>query len=127
MKSTAIILVLLGLAAVACGGGPSYSVPTAPSYITTINAGIHVASCDREYDYVTVSGTLKNDTPVTIEFVELKVYLVKDGSVIDTDSTYAVGSEGLAPGETTQWEWMFGPNAPYIDQCGAKLLDYNIR
>lgn len=51
-----------------------------------------------------VSGTAINNSSKTVEFIKIKVAL-KDssGKVTNTVWTYAVGAEGLAPGETTQW------------------------
>lgn len=51
-----------------------------------------------------VSGTATNNSSKTVEFIKIKVAL-KDssGKVTNTVWTYAVGAEGLAPGETTQW------------------------
>ena len=39
-----------------------------------------------------------------VKFVEVKVALYNDGKVTDTDWTYAVGAEGLEPGESSQWK-----------------------
>lgn len=51
-----------------------------------------------------VDGTATNNSASYVEFVRIKVHLYNsDGKVIDTEWTYAVGAEGLAPGETTQW------------------------
>jgi len=60
---------------------------------------------DSNSSYKVAVGTVKNTGSVTIYFVQLKVSF-KDSSelVIDTDSTYAVGSEGLEPGESTKWK-----------------------
>lgn len=51
-----------------------------------------------------VSGTATNNSSKTVEFIKIKIAL-KDssGKVTNTVWTYAVGAEGLAPGETTQW------------------------
>lgn len=51
-----------------------------------------------------VDGTATNNSETYIEFVRIKVHLYdSNGKVIDTEWTYAVGAEGLAPGETTRW------------------------
>ena len=52
-----------------------------------------------------VSGTATNNSSQTVKFIKIKIAL-KDssGKVIDTVWTYAVGAEGLAPDETTQWK-----------------------
>ena len=52
-----------------------------------------------------VEGILTNDSTETVKFVKIKVSLYDDqGKVIDTTWTYAVGAEGIAPGESSQWE-----------------------
>lgn len=51
-----------------------------------------------------ISGTATNNSSKTVEFIKIKIALLDDsGNVINTTWTYAVGAEGLAPGETTQW------------------------
>ena len=120
----ALFALVILVATLACVSSPA---TTAPSYDETIKAGITVSECAIGNNYTTISGSLRNNTSVTLSFVKLKVFLENNGVVVDTDSTYAVGSEGLAPGETTQWEWMFGPNPPKSDKCGASLLDYRVK
>lgn len=51
-----------------------------------------------------VDGTITNNSDETVRFVEVKVALYNDGKVTDTDWTYAVGAEGLEPGESSQWK-----------------------
>lgn len=51
-----------------------------------------------------VDGTITNNSDKTVRFVEVKVALYNDGKVTDTDWTYAVGAEGLEPGESSQWK-----------------------
>lgn len=51
-----------------------------------------------------VDGTITNNSDDTVKFVEVKVALYNDGRVTDTDWTYAVGAEGLEPGESSQWK-----------------------
>lgn len=52
-----------------------------------------------------ISGTTTNNSSQSVEFIKIKISL-KDssGKVTDTTWTYAVGAEGLAPGESTQWK-----------------------
>lgn len=59
---------------------------------------------DSNSSYTIATGQVYNKSDKTIKFVTIKVaFEDKNGKVIDTDSTYAVGSEGLAPGESTKW------------------------
>ena len=52
-----------------------------------------------------ISGTATNNSSKAVSFIKIKIAL-KDssGTVTDTVWTYAVGAEGLAPGESTQWK-----------------------
>lgn len=51
-----------------------------------------------------VEGTATNNSETAVEFVRVKISLYdKNDKVIDTAWTYAVGAEGLEPGETTKW------------------------
>lgn len=52
-----------------------------------------------------ISGTATNNSSQTVKFIKIKIAL-KDssGKVVDTVWTYAVGAEGLLPGESTQWK-----------------------
>lgn len=56
-------------------------------------------------NYYEVYGTVTNNTLYTVKFVKVKVSMNdKDGKVIDTETTYACGDEGLKPGESTKFE-----------------------
>lgn len=68
---------------------------------------VYVSSVDSETlsDYYLITGSVKNNTDETVTFVKVKISIVdSSGSIIDTESTYAVGSEGLAPGESSKFE-----------------------
>lgn len=130
-----IVLCIAGSASLRAGvrssaGGsyqPRTAVPAAGDLLATIDRGLDVVTCTKDkYGYATVGGTLKNLTSSTIIFVHLKVVLKDGGAVVDTDSTYAVGGEGLAPGESTTWEWMFN-DAPAFEQCSAEVYEYKTR
>lgn len=52
-----------------------------------------------------IYGTVTNNTSSIVKFVKVKVSLVDaDEKVIDTETTYACGDEGIAPGESTKYE-----------------------
>ncbi len=58
-------------------------------------------------DYIYVTGSLKNNGTRTVSFVKVKaIYYDANMTPLNTDWTYAVGVEGLSPGETTQFELM---------------------
>lgn len=75
--------------------------------------------------YTVCTGTLKNTGKKTYDFVEVKgAFEDAAGNVVDTDWTYAVGSEGLAPGESTTFR-MSVPKNHTIRSCSVSILDYN--
>lgn len=75
--------------------------------------------------YTTCKGSVKNNGTRTYKYVEVKgAFKDSNGNVIDTDWTYAVGSEGLAPGESSTFEVSVPYNSD-IDSCTVSLLDYN--
>ena len=48
------------------------------------------------------------------------MFITSYGNVVDTDWTYAVGSEGLSPGESKKWE-------AYVDKdLSIKKIDISI-
>lgn len=56
-------------------------------------------------DYFIVSGTVKNNTSSTVSFVVVKIELIdRNGNVFDSDTTYAVGEEGISPGNSAKFE-----------------------
>ena len=72
-----------------------------------------------------VQGTVKNNSSSTVSYVKVKcAFMDNSGNVIDTNWTYAVGSEGLAPGESKKWEMMVSYDRK-IDKCRATILDFN--
>lgn len=75
--------------------------------------------------YMYVEGTLKNNSDTTVYYVKIKVsFKDSSGAVIDTDWTYAVGSEGLAPGESCKWDVMQS-NDSRVTSCGASVIDFD--
>ncbi len=76
-------------------------------------------------NYYYAEGTVKNNSSSTVSYVKVKcAFMDSAGNVIDTDWTYAVGSEGLAPGESKKWEMMVSYDRK-IDKCRATILDFN--
>ncbi len=76
--------------------------------------------------YTVCVGTVTNTGNRTYEFVKVKGSFKDDysGNVIDTDWTYVVGSEGLAPGESKTFR-MSVPKDYDIDSCSISILDYD--
>ena len=55
--------------------------------------------------YSILEGSITNNGFQTVYFIKIKVqFMERNGKTIDTNWTYAVGSEGLAPGETTKFK-----------------------
>ena len=84
---------------------------------------------DKNMDYSNgkylITGTVKNTTGRTVYFVKVKVYLFdKDDNVLNTDSTYAVGDEGLAPGESSTFK-CYIDKVEGTEKYNAKVYDYS--
>ena len=76
---------------------------------------ISSVSLDHGYSMTTVDARITNNGNKTYSFVKVKGSFENSyGTVLDTDWTYAVGAEGLAPGESATFSM-------YVD------LDYSIR
>ncbi len=77
--------------------------------------------------YTIVEGTIKNTSLYnTYRFVEVKgAFKDYSGDTVETDWTYAVGSEGLSPGESTTFR-MSVDQSYGIEDCEVTLLDYDV-
>ncbi len=75
--------------------------------------------------YTICTGSVKNDGNKTYKFVTLKGSF-KDarGNVVDTDWTYGVGAEGLAPGESTTFRLSVPKNYDIVS-CSVSIMDYD--
>lgn len=77
-------------------------------------------------NYTTCTGRVKNTGNATYEYVKVKgAFKDISGNVVDTDWTYAVGSEGLGPNESTTFS-LSVPKNTYIKTCSVSLLDYDV-
>ena len=95
--------------------------PPVYSYELRIS-GVTISSSS---SYTTAEGTLTNNSDQTVSFVKIKgSFETSTGTVIDTDWTYAVGTEGLAPGESTKWH-MSVPKDYSIKTCKVTILDFD--
>ena len=75
--------------------------------------------------YTKCTGTLTNEGDRTYRFIQIKgAFRDIFGKVVDTDSTYAAGGEGLAPGESTTFE-MFVDENSLIKSCQVSVFDYD--
>lgn len=84
---------------------------------------IDTVSSNSSYSYCT--GSVKNNGTKTYKFVKVKAAF-KDSAddVVDTDWTYVVGDEGLAPGEASTFKVSVPKNSK-IRSCEVSLLDWD--
>ncbi len=99
----------------------SSSTTSYESYRTAL-----VISGIRVYDnssYTICTGTVTNNGTGTYDYVKVKgSFKDSSGSVLDTDWTYAVGAEGLAPGESTTFRLSIAKNSKVTD-CSVSFMD----
>lgn len=77
-----------------------------------------------EYSFTYAEGSLTNNSDSTVRFVKVKgAFKDRSGRVIDTDWTYAVGSEGLGPGESCKWKMSVEKDLS-IKDCDVSIMDY---
>lgn len=72
--------------------------------------------------YTICEGKLTNNGSKKYEFIKLKgAFSDSSGTVLDTDWTYAVGSEGLSSGETTTFRLSVSKNRD-IEECKVTFM-----
>lgn len=72
--------------------------------------------------YCVCTGTVTNSGSRTYSFVKVKgAFKNSSGTVLDTDWTYAVGAEGLAPGESSAFRMSVDKNYRITD-CSVTLM-----
>ena len=99
----------------------------ADSISSNATLDLRFSNIDIEHNssYTVVTGTVTNNGTHTYKFVEIKgSFESSAGTVIDTDWTYAVGSEGLAPGESTTFRMSVTKNY-LITDCDISIIDYD--
>ena len=75
--------------------------------------------------YTIAEGTITNNSSQTVSYVRIKgAFETSSGTVVDTDWTYAVGSEGLAPGESCKWRMSVSKDNS-IKDCTVTILDFD--
>lgn len=93
--------------------------------ISSSDLKISGVRCSNNSVYTVADGIITNNGDVTVRFVEIKgSFKDSSGNVVDTDSTYAVGSEGLAPGESCKWHMSVDKDYR-IDSCSVSILDFD--
>ena len=75
--------------------------------------------------YTICTATITNNGKKTYTFIEVKgKFKNSSGTILDTDWTYAVGSEGLAPGESASFRLSVDKDSN-ITKCDLEFLDYD--
>lgn len=75
-------------------------------------------------DKYKVTGTVTNNTSYTAYFIKVKISLVdENGTVLNTDNTYACGDEGLASGESTTFE-CYVDKVDDVDNVKVVIYEY---
>lgn len=76
-------------------------------------------------NYYYASGSLTNYSSKTVKYVKVKVLFKNSyGTTVDTDWTYAISSEGLAPNETIKWECSVKKDYS-ISKVSAEVIDFS--
>lgn len=75
--------------------------------------------------YTVCTGSVKNTGKKTYTFIEVKgAFKNSSGTVLDTDWTYVVGSEGLAPNESSTFRMSIPKNFD-VTSCTVSVYDYD--
>lgn len=78
-----------------------------------------------EYGWAEGHGVIKNIGNETLYFVKMKIKYIDDaGNVVKTDSTYAVGDEGISPGDSQYFEWATTDFKGDFSKYSVSVLDY---
>ena len=101
----------------------SYSSSNYESVYSALDfSDIYVSS---NSSYTVCTGKVTNNGKKTYRFVTIKgAFKDSSGTVVDTDSTYAVGSEGLAPGESKSFRMSVSKDST-IEDCSITITDYD--
>lgn len=98
---------------------------SASNYVASYELKISNVKLSSGNLYTYAEGTLTNNGDSTVTFVKIKGSFKNSlGQVVDTDWTYAVGGEGLAPGESTKWKLSVDKDYS-IKDCEVSILDYD--
>lgn len=106
--------------------GSSYCyIHSAPAYSPSVDLEFSSIRLSSSSSYTVATGTVTNTGSHTYKFVKIKgAFEDSNGTVIDTDWTYAVGSEGLAPGESKSFR-LSVPKDYSIRDCSVSIIDYD--
>lgn len=105
-----------------------YDEDAESSYNPTIDSsGLEISDIELLTNSVSTvaEGIMTNNSNQTVTYVKIKgAFKDYSGKVIDTDWTYAVGSEGLAPGESCKWRMSVDKDHSICD-CYVTILDFD--
>ena len=106
--------------------GSSYCyIHSAPTYSASADLEFSPVHMSSSSSYTIATGTVTNTGSHTYTFVKIKgSFEDSGGTVVDTDWTYAVGSEGLAPGESKSFR-LSVPKDYSIRNCSISIIDYD--
>ncbi|MDO4749115.1 MAG: FxLYD domain-containing protein, partial [Eubacteriales bacterium] len=86
---------------------------------------ITIDSVTNNSSYTVCTGSVKNNGTKTYKYIEVKgSFKDSGGDVVDTDWTYAAGSEGLSPGESSTFR-LSVPKNSRIDSCSVSILGFS--
>lgn len=101
------------------GGGSGTSTGSVYSDLKFTNIRVQHNSL-----YTVVTGTVTNYGSRSYRFVTIKgAFKSSSGTVLDTDSTYAVGSEGLSKGESKTFRMSISKNYS-VSKCDISIISY---
>ncbi len=82
---------------------------------------------ESDTNYTVCTGIVTNNGRNTYKFIEVKgAFKTSNGTVVDTDSSYACGNEGLDVGESTSFR-LSVPKNDSITSCDVNVFDYAIK
>lgn len=82
-------------------------------------------SVTKNSSYTICTANITNNGKKTYTFIQVKgKFKNSSGTILDTDWTYAVGSEGLAPGESASFRLSVDKDTN-ITKCDLEILDYD--
>ena len=85
---------------------------------------ITIDSVTYNSSYNICTGSVKNTGKQTYKFVTVKgSFKDSNGNVVDTDWTYAVGAEGLSPGESSSFR-LSVPRNYQINSCAVSVMEF---
>lgn len=95
------------------------------TYVPSYQLKISNINLSSNNSYTIAEGTITNNSDETVSFVKIKgSFETSSGSVVDTDWTYAVGNEGLEPGESCKWRMSVSKDSS-IRNCTVTILDFD--